>query len=495
MSSNLVVYFKERLNQHSATASNNVSNWSGTCYITPLIGAFLADAYLGRYWTIACFSIIYLIGTTMLTLSASIPGLKPTSHGPTTTQSAACFTSLYLIAVGTGGIKPPYVDPNQCGLAAGFGIPAASMVVAVAIFFSGTRLYRNQRLEGSPLVRLCQVLVASCRKCGVRVPDDVSLLYETLDVESTVRGSRKLRHINDLRFFDKAAVKTQSSSDHETGPVNPWLLCTVTQVEELKAIVRLLPVWATGIVFSVVYSQISTLFVLQGLTMNPHLVRGSTFRIPAASLSIFDTLSIIFWVPIYDRLIVPAARKLTGRTNGLTQLQRIGTGLFISIFAMLSAGALEFVRLGYVRRHNAYQMLEVPMSILWQVPQYFLVGCAEVFVFVGQLEFFYEQAPDSMRSLCSALQLTMVGLGSYLSTLLVSSRVGWIPDNLNYGHLDYFYWLMAGLSVVNLGVFMVVARWYTYKKPVGFLWWWPGVTLTSADQFLCMHALHGPGSL
>lgn len=61
MSSNLVVYFKEQLCQHNATAANNVTNWSGTCYITPLIGAFVADAYLGRYWTIACFSIIYVI--------------------------------------------------------------------------------------------------------------------------------------------------------------------------------------------------------------------------------------------------------------------------------------------------------------------------------------------------------------------------------------------------------------------------------------------------
>jgi dipeptide/tripeptide permease len=61
MSTNLVLYFKNRLHQHSATASKNVSNWSGTCYLTPLIGAFLADAYLGRYRTIACFSIIYVI--------------------------------------------------------------------------------------------------------------------------------------------------------------------------------------------------------------------------------------------------------------------------------------------------------------------------------------------------------------------------------------------------------------------------------------------------
>ena len=53
-------YLKSRLNQGNATAANNVTNWFGTCYITPLIGAFLADAYLGRYWTIATFVFIYV---------------------------------------------------------------------------------------------------------------------------------------------------------------------------------------------------------------------------------------------------------------------------------------------------------------------------------------------------------------------------------------------------------------------------------------------------
>lgn len=61
MSSNLVNYFEQRLNQGTTAASNNVTNWGGTCYITPLLGAFIADAYLGRYWTIATFSSIYVL--------------------------------------------------------------------------------------------------------------------------------------------------------------------------------------------------------------------------------------------------------------------------------------------------------------------------------------------------------------------------------------------------------------------------------------------------
>ncbi|KAG8662993.1 hypothetical protein MANES_01G165000v8 [Manihot esculenta] len=522
MSSNLVLYFKHVLNQQSATAAKNNSDWSGTCYTTPLIGAFLADAYLGRYWTIATFSIIYVIGMTLLAMSASVPGLKPKCYAkndcdPTDGQSAACFVALYLIAVGTGGIKPCvssygadqfddtdevekkhkgsffnwfYFSINVGALIAssvlvyvqnnwswgwGFGIPAIAMAIAVVSFFSGTRLYRYQKPGGSPLTRLCQVIVASIRKYKVVVPADKSLLYETADAESNIKGSRKVEHTTYFSFFDKAAVETEK--DHVKDSVNPWRLSTVTQVEELKSIIRLLPIWATGIIFAAVYSQMSNLFVLQGDQMNK-FVGNSNFEIPSASLSVFDTLSVIFWVPIYDRIIVPFARKFTGNRYGLTQLQRMGIGLFISIFAMVSAAVLEDIRLGIVKRHDSYDIKQVPISVFWQVPQYFLIGCAEVFTFIGQLEFFYQEAPDAMRSLCSALSLTTVALGNYLSSLLMTittsistrnGKPGWIPDNLNYGHVDYFFWMLAVMSVLNLGAFLFISKWYTYKTPIGTL--------------------------
>ncbi|XP_061347200.1 protein NRT1/ PTR FAMILY 8.1-like [Gastrolobium bilobum] len=521
MSTNLVVYFKYHLHQHSATASKNVADWGGTCYITPLIGAFVADAYLGRYLTILCFSIVYVIGMTLLTLSALVPGLKPTCYGQdncyaTRGQSAVCFVALYLIALGTGGIKPCvssfgadqfddadaaekknkssffnwfYLSINIGALIAasllvwiqervswalGFGIPALAMAIAVVSFFSGTRLYRNQKPGGSPLTRICQVIVASIRNYHVEVPNDKSLLYEITDTqESAIQGSRKLDHSNGLRFFDKAAVLGNSGDVKDS--VNPWRLCTVTQVEELKAIIRLLPVWATGIIFATVYSQMSNYFVLQGETMNTHLGK---FQIPPASLSIFDTLSVIFWVPVYDRIIVPIARKFSGHKNGLTQLQRMGIGLFISIFSMIYALTLEHMRLRMVKRHNYQDHEEIPMSIFWQVPPYFIIGCAEVFTFIGQLEFFYEQAPDAMRSLCSALSLLTVALGQYLSSLLITivtkvttrnGSPGWLPDNLNYGHLDYFFCLLTVLSVLNFIAFLLVSKLYTYKRTVGTL--------------------------
>ncbi|GKV07984.1 hypothetical protein SLEP1_g19678 [Rubroshorea leprosula] len=471
MSTNLIVYFTHQLNQHSSVATRNNQNWSGTCYITPFIGAFLADSYLGRFWTIFWFSIIYVSGMSLLALSASVHGIKPRCYtddscNPTKTQSAVCFIALYLIALGTGGIKPCVSSYG----ADQFDDTDEAEKKHKSSFFNWFYFSINvgSLIAGS-------VLVWVQDNYRVAVPIDKSRLHETADAESDIKGSRKIEHTKNLSFFDKAAVQTQS--DYIRGSLSPWRLCTVTQVEELKTIIRLLPIWATGIIFATVYSQMGSLFVLQGERMDTH-VGKSTFSIPAASLSIFDTLSVIFWIPVYDRIIVPVARKFTGHKSGITQLQRIGIGLFISIFSMVAAAILELVRLREVRRHNYYELKEMPMSIFWQVPQYFLIGCAEVFTFIGQLEFFYEQAPDAMRSFCSALQLTTVALGNYLSSLLVTivtsvstrnGKVGWIPDNLNYGHLHYFFWLLTVLSVLNLGVFILIAKWYTYKTPVGTL--------------------------
>ncbi|XP_060206243.1 protein NRT1/ PTR FAMILY 8.1-like [Lycium barbarum] len=512
-SANLVNYLHQRLNQDNAAASKIVTNFQGTCYVTPLLGAFLADAYLGRYWTIAIFSILYIMGMALLAMSASVVGLKPSCHNgicnPTGPQKTTFFTAIYLIALGTGGIKPcvssfgaDQFDDNHeiekrrkssffnwfylcisisaliassvlvwiqmnVGWGWGFGIPAVAMAIALVFFFSGTRLYRLQPPAGSPLTRILQVLVASMRKWDVKIPADKTVLYETANEESSIKGSRKFAHTNKFSFLDKSAVET--TSDKVNGSVNTWRLCTVTQVEEVKSIIRLLPVWACCIVFATVYSQMNTTFVLQGNTMDRHM--GCHFRIPSASLTVVETLSVILWVLIYDQLIIPFARKFTGHARGFTQLQRMGIGLVISILSMVSAAVLETVRLDYIKNNKYYDLKTIPMSIFWQVPQYFFIGCAGVFTLIGQVEFFYDQAPDAMRSLCSALSLMAIALGSYLSTVIVTivtrkKKLGWITENLNRGHLDYFFWLLVILSFINFMVFLWVSRLYTYKKVI-----------------------------
>ncbi|MBA0706237.1 hypothetical protein Golax_018361 [Gossypium laxum] len=518
IAANLVSYLTKKLHEGNATAARNVTTWQGTCYLTPLIGAVLADAYWGRYWTIAAFSTIYFFGMCTLTLSASIPALKPAEcvgsicPSATPAQYAVFFFGLYLIALGTGGIKPCVssfgadqfddTDPNErvkkgsffnwfyfsinigalvsssllvwiqdnAGWGIGFGIPALFMGLAIGSFFSGTALYRFQRPGGSPLTRMCQVLVAAFHKRSLKVPEDSTLLYETGDKHSAIEGSRKLEHSEELKCLDKAAIVTDvetKSGDFS----NPWRLCTVTQVEELKILIRMFPIWATGIVFSAVYAQMSTMFVEQGMMMDTKI---GSFTIPPASLSTFDVISVIFWVPIYDRIIVPMARKFTRKERGFSELQRMGIGLFISVICMSAAAVVEIRRLQLAKELDLVdKQVAVPISILWQIPQYFLLGAAEVCTFIGQLEFFYDQSPDAMRSLCSALSLLTTSLGNYLSSFILTlvtyfttkgGQIGWISDNLNEGHLDYFFWLLAGLSFLNMLVYTLCASRYKQKK-------------------------------
>ncbi|KAH7515444.1 hypothetical protein FEM48_Zijuj10G0026900 [Ziziphus jujuba var. spinosa] len=413
ISTNLVNYLIEKLHQGNVSAARNVTTWQGTCYLTPLIGAILADTYWGRYWTIAGFTTFYLTGLCTITLSASVPALKP----------AKC-----------------------------------------------TPFYRFQKSGGSPLTRICQVLVASFRKRNVAMPGDSNLLFETQDISSAIKGSRKLKHSDELRCLDKAAVL--SEPEVSTGNFsNPWRLCTVTQVEELKILILMFPIWATGIVFSAVYAQMSTLFVEQGTMMDTAI---GSFSIPPASLSTFDVISVIFLVPVYDRVIVPIARKFTGKERGFSELQRMGIGLFLSILCMSAAAVGEIIRLRIARELGLVdQEVAVPLSIFWQIPQYFLLGAAEIFTFIGQLEFFNDQSPDAMRSLCSALSLLTTSLGNNLSSFILTvvtyittkgGKTGWIRDNLNEGHLDYFFWLLARLSFLNMLVYIVFAGRYEAKK-------------------------------
>ncbi|KAL7000696.1 hypothetical protein U1Q18_001849 [Sarracenia purpurea var. burkii] len=454
-----------------------------------------------------------------LTISATIPGFKPAECIDTMCPSATpaqyfvFFLGLYLIALGTGGIKPCVssfgadqfddTDPEErikkgsffnwfyfsinigalisstvivsiqenAGWGLGFSIPTLFMGVAITSFFSGTPLYRFQNPGGSPLTRVCQVLVATFRKRNLEAPTDYSLLYEAPDKTSESTGSRKLDHTDEMKCLDKAAVILDAEKKTE-GISDPWRLCTVTQVEELKILIRMFPIWATGIIFSAAYAQMSTLFIEQGTMMDRTV---GSFSIPAASLLTFNIITVILLVPIYDMLLIPIARKFTGKERGFSELQRMGIGLFISVVSISVAALVEMKRLAMAEALGLVdEDVPVPISILWQIPQFILFGAAEIFTVIGQYEFFYDQSPDSMRSLCSALSLLTSSLGSYLSSFMLTivtamtsdedGKGGWIPDNLNGGHLDYFFWLLAGLGFFNMVVYVFCAKRYKQKR-------------------------------
>lgn len=117
----------------------------------------------------------------------------------------------------------------------------------------------------------------------------------------------------------------------------------MTQVEEVKCILRLLPIWLCTILFSVVFSQMASLFVEQGAAMDTKI---SSFNIPPASMSCFDILSVASCIFIYRRVLDPLVAK-TMKSKGITQLQRMGIGLVLAIIAMVAAGLVELFRLEF----------------------------------------------------------------------------------------------------------------------------------------------------
>ncbi|XP_024377725.1 protein NRT1/ PTR FAMILY 8.2 [Physcomitrium patens] len=530
ISSNLVIYLTTVLHEDISVSARNVNNWSGTTFMTPLIGAFIADAYLGRYLTLGTFLCGYFLALTFVTMSVTLPALKPPEcNGLTADLTKFCrpatklqrgffYFALYLMAMGAGGIKScvtafagdqfDITDPVEAkrkmsfpnwwfvsisfgtmlsvsllvyvqdtiGWTWGYGIPTGIAGLATLIFFIGTPLYRTHHIRGgSPFTRVAQVLVSAARNWRVSVPTNPELLCELDDKEALTQAPGKLlRHTPGLVFLDKAATVPVMTHERvyrfeELMKPDPWRLCTVTQVEEVKLLVRMLPIWVTNLMFSAVFAQVGTLFLNQGTTLNRQM--GPNFQIPAASMPLFVTLTICVFLPLYDKFFVPAVRRITGDKRGLTMLQRIGVGQVISTISITVAAFVEMKRLRLAHSLGKDIVGPLPMTIFWLLPQYMLTGICEVFISVGQMEFFLDQAPASMRSLGNALYLSTVAVGSFLSSLLVSivtnitydSNGGWIGNNLNESHMDYFYWLLTGLSLLNLFFYVLFAKWYTYK--------------------------------
>jgi peptide/histidine transporter 3/4 len=244
-----------------------------------------------------------------------------------------------------------------------------------------------------------------------------------------------------------------------------WRLCTVTQVEELKILMRLLPIWATSIVLSAAYAQLNTTFVQQGSAMD---IRVMSFTIPAASMVSFEVVCVLAWVLVYGSVIVPALRSFSPASGEPSQLRRMGAGRLLMACAMAVAALVEMRRLDAAGSGES-------ISIAWQMPQYFVLAGAEVFCYIAQLEFFYSEAPESMKSMCTSFALLTVALGSYTSSLIYAvinaltatgGQPGWISDDLDEGHLDYFFWTMAALCTFNFVVYSAFARNYQVKSVV-----------------------------
>ncbi|XP_054824749.1 protein NRT1/ PTR FAMILY 2.13-like [Prosopis cineraria] len=518
---NFLVYLTRELHMDQVSAATIMSLWFGLSNFGPLIGAFVSDAYAGRFATIAFASFFSLLGMIVMTLTAWSPELHPppcTAQEqelnqcvkPTKTHIGVLTMGLLLLAIGSSGVRPcsiPFgvdqfdadIEEGRKGINSffnwyytsfsivllinqtlvvyvqdsvswkiGFGIPTVCMFFSIIMFFVGTRVYVYVKPEGSIFSGVAQVLVAAYRKRKLELPDDsekenVDEAFYDPPLKNDNSVSSKLPLTNQYRMLNKAALIMEDELNPDGSRKSKWRLASVKQVEEVKCLARTLPIWVTGILSYIPVAQQTTFTVSQALRMDRHL--GHRFQIPAGSILVMSNVAVCFFVPLYDRFLVPALRKMTHLEGGITLLQRIGIGMVLSELAMVAAGLVE------AARRDSANSTGFIMSVFWLVPQLVLMGLSEAMNIIGQIEFFNKQFPEHIKSTANSLVFCSLGIANYLNSLLMTivhygtRRQGnWLADDLNVGRLDYFYYLITVIGGLNLVLFIWVARTYEYKE-------------------------------
>ena len=376
-------------------------------YAFPLLGGWLSDRYLGKYRTILYLSLVYVVG------QASLAFFVDTRWG--------FFGGLFLVALGSGGIKPcvaamvgdQFTKENRhlttqvfaifywainlgslfaslfipkllklYGPRVAFGIPAVLMLIATVIFWLGRKQFVNVPPTGPNPHKFSSVLWTA------------------------VRGG-----------WEAAKLK------------HPAL-----QVAGTRAVLKVLLVFAPIPLFWALFDQKASTWVLQAKKMDPDL--GFTVFEPS-QMQFINPLLVMILIPLTSGVIYPAFKRAGFE---LTPLRRMTIGMFVAVLSWLAAGAVQVPI-------DAGQKL----SILWQLGPYVLLTTAEVLVSTTGLEFAYSQAPVEMKGTLMSFWTLTVAVGN-----LGVARLSTLID-LKGAPLFFFY---AGCAAVAGVCLAFIARRY-----------------------------------
>ncbi|KAL0963998.1 hypothetical protein UPYG_G00316280 [Umbra pygmaea] len=337
----LTLYFMNYLHWDQNLSTAVYHAFSSLCYFTPVLGALIADSWLGKFKTIIYLSVVYVLGHVIKSVGA-IP-----SVGDSNIHIALSMLGLIFIAFGTGGIKPCvaafggdqfdeehanertkffsifYMSINagsvlstiitpilrgdvQCFggdcYALAFGVPAILMVIALVVFISGSGLYKKSPPEGNVLADVC--------KC-------IGLAIKNRWNSSKFDPKRK-------HWLDWADEKYPRRLIHE-----------------IKMVLRVLVLYIPLPMFWALFDQQGSRWTLQATRMN--MAFGSTFVLKPDQMQMLNALMILLFVPIFDMVVYPLVGKC--RIN-LTPLKKMAAGM---IFAALAFGAATLVEVNVTK--------------------------------------------------------------------------------------------------------------------------------------------------
>ncbi|CAB3382678.1 Hypothetical predicted protein [Cloeon dipterum] len=488
---NLYIYLTKAWSSDEALSATLLL--TGLAYFSALPAGWLADAVVGRYWTIigglclyvmaygalttlafnalapaGCsadfsgqwcttyiYAIIVAIGLAVGTVKSNVPafGAAQMRHGNLRT-----FFSFYYWCINGGallgvGCIAYWEQVTTNGFPAAFAVATGVLLLALMLMLAGKRVFVAHSPSDvsviSGLVHMVKEGVTG--RIAARGLESPTEPYARV----TVEGSEELLDPVNLNaaenspcWLDFAKIRYGGSHSDES-------------VDEAKKMGPVLLLLVFMIPYWLIFLQSNSGFQAQAVHLKVDL---GDFMFPTAWLGLVDQIFVLALIPIVNGFFIPLLERM-GFTIKLTV--KISIGCVIAAFSILAAGGLETASIrtwqngGFVTQqigHATYNASTV--SILWQAPQYCLLGTSEVFATIGSLELAHTLAPRALKGLVMGLLAAFEGLASFFSIgLLAAFTPSWIqPDATHFeGHYDYFFYLLAALQLTLLLLYCIAS--------------------------------------
>ncbi|KAJ7796090.1 peptide/h+ symporter protein [Mycena olivaceomarginata] len=430
-------------------------------YVTPFIGAILADTKWGRYKTICVFTVVIFLGHIILVGSAT-----PSSLEHPQAALGLLILAIFVMAVGAGSIKSnvsPMIAEQYQGKLRKETLPSGETVIVspsitvqsiylyfyMAINFGSTGaisasfLARDNGYWVAYLVPTCifatvPIVLYLGRNSYVKTPPRGSIILETFRVIGVCLSARATFNpvalIRDLRrpgFWDPAKPSYYHGSE-----IPAKITWDDEFVGEVHRTLSACKVFLFFPIFWLCYSQIDGNLgtVAAGMTL-----QGT----PNDLIQNLNPISIIIMIPIFEQGIYPLLRR---RGINFTPIKRITAGFFVAGLAMVYASVLQHFLYKTSPCDNDQPSActdadgnpaASPINVWVVSGPYILVGMAEIFASITSLEYAYTKAPVRMKSVVMAFSQLQTALASALNFALVDVNVE-----------DKFQWLFASFGII-----------------------------------------------
>ncbi len=439
-------------------------------YFFPLLGGYLADKFLGKYRTILYLSILYCIGHAFLAVFE--------------TNKEGFYAGLFLIALGSGGIKPlvsafmgdQFDQSNKhlarkafdwfyftinfgsffaslsmplvlkhFGAAWAFGLPGALMALATLFFWLGRARYVHVAPEPDNPHSFLQVVKTAllAKQAGQA---DKGLYLALVGVALALFSLSQTPNLGFVAAFCLALVCIMGFGGagaalqlERARAVHP-----AAAVDGVRVVLRVLVLFALVTPFWSLFDQKASTWVLQANQMS----RPEWFE--PAMMQALNPLLVMILIPFNNFVLYPLLEK-----SGLkiTALRRMGAGIAFSGLAWIVAGSLQvWLDNGHI------------VSILWQMLPYALLTFGEVMVSATGLEFAYSQAPAAMKGTITAFWQLSVTVGNLWVLLannsIRSESVLSHVDSTGLSQTAFLMYFFAGFALIAATIFALYARRY-----------------------------------